>query len=766
MKQTNRNAVRPLALLIAALIAPPALAQGVATERELSPVLVTDDGMRAALDPTLPASSHSVTRGELAGQSFINSEDALLYAPNTHVRKRFIGDRNANLSGRSFGSLQPARGLVYVDGYMISNFLGRFDAPRWNVVAPEQIARTDVLYGPFSAIYPGNSIGTTVAISTRQPTEAEASATLQVYRQRHDDYGLERDYDGNQQSAYVANRWGALSASLGLNRLAYHSHPMGYATAVRSTNTSVAGLPVVSGASFDRDSSGQARTVLGATGIQKGVQEMGTLRLAYDFTTELQADVLLAHWRNDYRVSNETLLRDADGNPVWRPTSGSTAVNIDGYRYDLPKLAPERGLDEHYQVGGRLRTLRPTGWNHSVQVSRYALDRDGARKANVSDPFAGGVVAGTDTRRDGTGWQTFELQSTYTPAGAGGHKLTFGYHQNNYVLRNRVFTLSDWHDGSTRTGESENYFGKTELRALYAQDAWEFDPDWVATFGLRAERFRAYDGSQFIASASPATVRYADRKASALSPKLSLAHVLSDEWLLRASYGRGVRFPTVSELFQGSRSGSTIVSNDPGLDPERSDALELSAIQELGWATLRLSLYQDDVRDVIYLQNKDLGGGVTTSTVQNVDRVRTRGLELAFRARDVWLPGLGFDASLAFNRARILSNSAVPESEGKLFPRIPKVRASLHASYDRGAWQGSLGVRHSGTQYSTLDNSDTHADTFGGVSSFTVVDAKLGYRFGRQGRLAVGIDNLTDRRYYVHHPYPGRTVYAELQLSY
>jgi iron complex outermembrane receptor protein len=65
-----------------------------------------------------------------------------------------------------------------------------------------------------------------------------------------------------------------------------------------------------------------------------------------------------------------------------------------------------------------------------------------------------------------------------------------------------------------------------------------------------------------------------------------------------------------------------------------------------------------------------------------------------------------------------------------------------------------------------MDNTDTLPDTYGGVSRFTVVDAKLGYRFGPQARLALGIDNLTDRRYYVFHPYPGRTVYAELQLSY
>ena len=63
-----------------------------------------------------------------------------------------------------------------MDGYLISNFLGRFDGPRWNMITPEAIARVDVLYGPFSAIYPGNSIGTTVVTSEREPRAFEAPA--------------------------------------------------------------------------------------------------------------------------------------------------------------------------------------------------------------------------------------------------------------------------------------------------------------------------------------------------------------------------------------------------------------------------------------------------------------------------------------------------------------------------------------------------------------------------------------------------------------
>ncbi len=150
-------------------------AQGVGTDQQLQKIKVT--GTRAPLDPNLPNTTASKTAEELREQQNIfNPEDALRNLPNTTIRKRYAGDRNALIGGRSFSTSQAPRGLVFMDGYLISNFLGRFDAPRWNMVAPEEMARIDLLYGPFSAIYPGNSIGTTVAITTSKPKTFEGRA--------------------------------------------------------------------------------------------------------------------------------------------------------------------------------------------------------------------------------------------------------------------------------------------------------------------------------------------------------------------------------------------------------------------------------------------------------------------------------------------------------------------------------------------------------------------------------------------------------------
>ena len=112
---------------------------------------------------------------------FRSSEDALKYLPSLLIRKRYIGDYNhAVLASRASGTNNSARSAVYADGILLSNFLGNGAsyAPRWGMVTPEEIDRVDVLYGPFSAAYPGNSVGAIVDYQTKMPTSYEAHAKI------------------------------------------------------------------------------------------------------------------------------------------------------------------------------------------------------------------------------------------------------------------------------------------------------------------------------------------------------------------------------------------------------------------------------------------------------------------------------------------------------------------------------------------------------------------------------------------------------------
>src|SRR3990167_1627898 len=147
--------VRPRVALWGALAAafPLSLhAQGVASEAQLQALVMMGRALRTLLPEDTPGNLSGLTAEDLRSRNLINPEDAFAQLPGLTLRKRYIGDRNAMIGGRSFGTLQPGRALAYVDGCLISNFLGRFDAPRWNMLTPEAIARVDLLQGPFSAL--------------------------------------------------------------------------------------------------------------------------------------------------------------------------------------------------------------------------------------------------------------------------------------------------------------------------------------------------------------------------------------------------------------------------------------------------------------------------------------------------------------------------------------------------------------------------------------------------------------------------------------
>jgi iron complex outermembrane receptor protein len=784
---SHRRAPATLLLAITAAAPHTLLAQGVATDAELERVVVTGTA-RSQLPAQVPGSTAGKTAGQLREQNLINAEDALQYLPATTLRKRYPGDRNALIGGRSFGTLQPSRALVYLDGYLISNFLGRFDAPRWNMVSPEAIARVDVLYGPFSALYPGNSIGTTVAIAQQQPQRFEAAGRVASWRQRFSQYGDSDSYDGSQWSLHLGDKLDSgLWLVADLNHQDSTSQPMQYlAQELPDTPGPVTGTPVT-GIVHDNDPTGKPRAIFGASAgaIDHTVQDTLNLRAGYRFTPTLEAGTMLAWWRNDTENRNRSFLRDASGNTVW---SGS--VTDGTYSFNIPDaaFAPSTRDEAHQQAGLTLRTRHDTGWNGSLVASDYRILRDVARQAGQPEPLAAAGGSGTVTRRDGTGWNTLELQATWKPApspdDATGrhHALAFGLHRNAYVLDNTVNNASDWRH--TETTLNQFYGGRTEVIALYAQDAWTLSDELRLTLGWREERFRAHEGLQMRrlgASCDPTAGAvcvdngdgsftkvqpYAGRRLRGHSPKAALAWQASDDWLLKFSAGRGVRFPNVEELYNGTLTATSVTQSDPSLRPETSNALELGAQTQWEQQLLRLALFHDDVRDAI-LRQSDLTSLGTQVRVSNVDRVKTRGIEMAWQAQDWGLPGLALEASAGLTRSRVVANARDPASVGKHWLRVPRTRATLQAAWRPDAqWLLAAGWRHQGRAYNQPDNSDVQPDVYGGVSRVNQLDLRAAYRLTRQLELALGLQNATDQRAYQSHPYPGRTLLAELRYAH
>jgi iron complex outermembrane recepter protein len=248
------------------------------------------------------------------------------------------------------------------------------------------------------------------------------------------------------------------------------------------------------------------------------------------------------------------------------------------------------------------------------------------------------------------------------------------------------------------------------------------------------------------------------------SPKASLSFDVTEDLTLRASIGRAYRFPTVSELFQGQINGSSIINNNPNLQPEDDVSKELTAEWAHWNGLIRFTLFQDDVKNSIFSQT-DTTVIPNVTNFQNIGKVRSRGIETSYQGEDVLLHGLDLTASLSYTQSRILANAQNPASVGKYFYRIPLWRAALVATYHiDGRSAVTVAGRYSGRQYNTLTNTDTNPNVFGGTSTYAVVDAKFTFKPAKWSEVGIGVDNLFDARYFVFHPYPGRTFYIEGKL--
>jgi iron complex outermembrane receptor protein len=755
----NLNLRHPLLVLALSLHALAACAEDVHVPAKVFDTVVVRGPRPSSLPTQIPTTIESISGAEIEERiNATDSEDALKYFPSLTVRKRYAGDYDhAVLASRASGTGNSARSLVYADGILLSNLLGNGASftPRWGLVSPEEIERVDVLYGPFSAAYPGNSAGAVVDFQTRMPSRLEAHVKLSAFSQGFQLYRSDDRFGGRQGSASVGNRQGRWSWWLDLSRLDSRGQPLGFANKLVSSGVTGGGGLAVTGALAGKNPANRDWLLIGATNQVHTVQDHAKAKLALDISPSLRASYTLGWWGNDTGRAAESWLLDAAGASVY-----GNAVNIGGRRYELraSDFAPSSARLEHVIHGLSVKRHGRGVWDWEFAASSYDYARDLVRTPSV--PVAGLDHGGPGTLTDlqGSGWRTLALKGSWRPDAW--HVVDVGLQSDSAGLRTRISGSADWIRGAAGALVS-SFNGNTRLQSAYAQDTWRFAPDWKTTLGARLERWHAY-GGELANAESGAPLAFGERTETSWSPKAALAWQATPEWALKGSLGRALRNPTAAELFQGSLVDHAIVNSDPSLRAERSWTAELTGERISGDGVLRATVFHEATRDALYSQPLT----ASVNTVQNVGKVRTTGLELSHQAENALLAGLALTSSLTFADSKIVENRALPASVGKRQPRVPRWRANLLAAYHMGEqWSATAGVRYSARQYGTLDNSDPNGDAYTGMSDYLVADVRLRYRFDRQWSAALGIDNANNAKYWAFHPYTQRTVQAELRFD-
>ncbi len=740
----------------------------------------------------LPTTTESVTSEKINNTiNAMTAEDVIKYMPSIQVRRRYIGDTNAPVGWRTSGTGASARGLIYADSILLSSLLGNNNgntgSPRWNMVSPSEIERVDLMYGPFSAAYPGNSMGGIIDIKTRMPEKFEAGGDVKSTWQDYSFYGKNKTFDSQEYSANVGDRYKDFSFRFDVSHLDSHSQPITFNNPLTSTTNAVGTDKVVTGAIANRNGAGVNAQVLGEGYLNHTVQDNFKWKLGYDLTQTIHAAYTLGLWQNDNKAGFNSFLRDSSGNVV-----DSGKVNINGKQYDLGNtFAETRAEQMHWSHGMNFKS--ETGgkfdWDLSGSVVDYGTDL--SRTSTQAPVLAAANGTGTVTSLTGTGWNTADAKGIWRPGVnlLGKHEVSFGFHHDLYTLDNPQYTVTNWQSSDSGILKS-NSQGKTQTEGYWLQDALDFNKNWNLTLGGRLENWHAFDGyNSALLGTTLKTINQADRNDMQFSPKAKLTWKPLDRVQTGLAIGQAYRFATVTELFQSTTvttGGVTnIINGNPNLKPEEALSSELSTEYFLDQGKLRLSLFQERVKDAIYSQQTFLPTGGTASTPSNVGEIQTYGIEFSGEHSNVGIQGLDLYGNATWTDSRITENtagdaaaaaasanaanpSANQPSVGKRQPRVPEWRASATIAYRPiDKLTTSVSGRYSSPQFGQLNNSDINPSTYAsGGNAYFIVDLRAKYQITKQVSASAGIDNVNNQEVWLFHPFPSRTYFAQLKYNY
>jgi len=699
-----------------------------------------------ATQATIPAKRVQVTINA------VDVEDAVKYLPSVFLRKRNYGDTQAVLATRTWGVNSSARTLVYLDDIPISALVANnntLGAPRWGITSPEVIDHIDMLYGPFSAEYAGNSMGGVMHIITRMPAQTEVTLKQTEAVQDYDLYATHGHFSTSQTSATAGGRSGNFGWFMAADLANSFSQPLALITSSDTPAATTGTIPA-------RNKLGAVANVLGAGGLLHTRMLSLNGKFTYDLTPSLQATYLIGRWSNHGQSRTDTYLTDSADLPTY-----ANAARFASNTYELSA--------HHLMQALSLKSDTQGSFDGEAVITHYAFLKDDQWSPATVTADTGLATNGRLASNGGTNWSTVDLKGIWRPGGNDStQEISAGVHGDRYELENPTRNLGNWRDPRTvgRLFSAGN--GKTTTRALWLQDSWRLAPDWLLTAGGRYEWWRASDGFNFSGNTA---VQQPTEHANAFSPKATLEWDVNPDWRLTGSLARAVRFPTVGELYQLVATGPTFSTPNPDLAPEKVRSGELAIDRALDQGFVRLTFFQENTRDALVAQTSTLPGvQVPVTFTMNVGELRNRGVELVAEQDNVLLRGLRLSGNVTFVDSTILANDSFVSptgttSTGKHAPYVPRWRATAVATYQPNEnWAFTLAGRYSGRQYSTLDNTDNTSNVYGSFDKFLVFDTRLHYQINEHWSASVGVDNLTNEKYVLFHPFPQRTYVADLKV--
>ncbi|MEZ5488909.1 MAG: TonB-dependent receptor [Gammaproteobacteria bacterium] len=754
---------KPLAFSVALAATVVAVQPLVAAEGVVEEIVVWGSESDRTFSNLSPSSI--LTQEDFASINVATTEDVVKFEPSLVIRRRFIGDSNGVMGMRGSNMFQTSRSMVFADGVPLHYFLqSRWNgAPRWNMVSASEIARVEVLYGPFSAEYGGNSMGGVIEIETAIPQDREFHFDSSYFSQSFDAYGFDDTVSGYKSFMSFGDKVGNTSYYLSVNRLENESQPQIF----RFGGSSSASNPIpVTGSIVGNDERSRSRNWFMDTGVVDAVTNNYKFKLGHDFGNWSTLLNVAYEDRNTVEDAANTYLRDQSGNPVYR---GNVIEN--GRQFSVPasRFATSDLERRSLSVGLRLRGQLTESIELEANVNQFTVLRDETRASgsHPDDPLHS--LAGQVTDFGDTGWNTAEVKLYFDDLGVPGLGLVTGLRRESYELNLDIFDSSNYAAGS-KDAFTARSGGETEILAAFAQFNWQFADNWDAAFGLRWEDFESSNG--YFDNDDPLTPEFdltrvpsgSDRK---ISPKFSLGYQPNEDWSYRYSIAKAYRFPIVEELFSQFEAFNAVALSNPDLKPEDGLHHNFMIERAIPNGYVRVNYFYEEVKDAIESQAATLDSGISLRTFIPVDELRTSGVEFITNAADLFVPNLDVRFNAVYTDSEIVKNDPNPTLEGNVYPRMPDWRVNLLATYHlSSSWDVGANYQYASDSFGLIDNTDREDNVYGAQDGYSRLGVKSTYRFASGLSLGLGVDNVTDEVAYVAHPWPGRSLYLNMAYDF
>ncbi len=454
--------------------------------------------------------------------------------------------------------------------------------------------------------------------------------------------------------------------------------------------------------------------------------------------------------------------------------------------FDVGAVQNDIKTDAYRVLGGFNGTAGRWDWDGAIGVSQSKInekrqnqvDADALQLAiqNGTYNFLAPTPAQTaairvSTERNSTSDLAFgDIKATTTIGKLDGGDIGFAM-----GLDARREKFNDQPDPLTRTGRllgtgSSITNGSRNVVAAFAEVSAPFTKAVELVAAARADRYSDFG--------------------SAVSPKVGLKWSPSKDVLVRMSYNRGFRAPTLVENTQsttlslttltglGATGGTAVIlRGNPNLKPEKSESSSIGAVWDpIKDLSLSLDWYKIDQRDLISINGagfiannaalfpnaivRDSAGLITTifDGYVNVARVSVEGLDA--EARWVVPSAWGFPGRLQVRSvASYLTNFKQPPARGANLVQyagnnglqgspgrgaLPRTKAKLGFDWDYKGFAVSTTSNYI-SGYRQL-NATIIPTTIGSVGSYLTTDLSVSYTYAKKLKFYLSALNLEDRQ--------------------